>query len=213
MAQRSLINNLWYRFLQNLIRLIAMVFYRVRHYGVQNIPADGGVLVVSNHQSHFDPPLVGIGISRRMNYVARETLFNAPLFGRIIHSVGAIPLDRDGLGLAGIKESLKRLKSGEMVLIFPEGTRSRDGEIAKFRPGFTTLAVRSKASILPVAIDGAYQVWPRSKKFPRLGKTIRVCYGKPILPVEYAGMDEHALVAEVERRVRACQAELRAMAS
>ena len=84
-------------------------------------------------------------------------------------------------GSGGIKESLKRLKRGEMVLIFPEGTRTRDGEIAPFRPGFTALAVRSNAAILPVAVEGAFQVWPRWKKFPGLGR-IRVHYGEPILP-------------------------------
>ena len=166
------------------------------------------MLVVSNHQSHFDPPLVGIGCRRQMNYVARDTLFRFPPFGWFINSVGAIPIDRDGIGLGGIKESLKRLKRGEMVLIFPEGTRTRDGEIAPFRPGFTALAARSNAAILPVAIDGAFQVWPRSKKFPGLGK-IRVHYGKPIPHAEIAGRDERELLAEVERRVRECQAILR----
>jgi len=122
--------------------------------------------------------------------------------------VDSIPIDREGIGLGGIKESLKRLKRGEMVLIFPEGTRSPDGEIHPFRPGFTALAVRSKAALLPVAIEGAFQAWPRWKKFPGLGR-IRVHFGEPILPGEFAGRDERDLLAEVERRVRECQAALR----
>jgi len=122
--------------------------------------------------------------------------------------VDAIPIDREGIGLGGIKESLKRLKRGEMVLIFPEGTRSPDGEIHPFRPGFTALAVRSKAALLPVAIEGAFQAWPRWQKFPGLGR-IRVHFGEPILPGEFAGRDERDLLAEVERRVRECQAALR----
>ena len=162
-------------------------------------PRRGPVLVVSNHQSHFDPPLVGAGCWRRMNYLARETLFRFAPLGWLIRSLDAIPIDRDGLGLNGIKESLRRLKRGEMVLIFPEGTRTRDGEVAPFRPGFTVLAARSKAWILPVAIEGAFDAWPRSQKLPRLG-TIHVLYGKPIPPEEVAGCDERELVAEVERR-------------
>jgi 1-acyl-sn-glycerol-3-phosphate acyltransferase len=205
--QRPLLSRAWYRLLQRVLQLLAVLAYRVRHTGTLNIPAEGGVLVVCNHQSHFDPPFVGMGCPRRMNYLARDTLFRFAPFAWLIASVDAIPIDREGIGLSGIKESLRRLKRGEMVLIFPEGTRSRDGRIARFRPGFTALAVRSGAAILPVAIDGAFQAWPRWHKLPRLG-TIRVHYGEPILPGEIAGRDERELLAEVERRVRQCHARL-----
>jgi 1-acyl-sn-glycerol-3-phosphate acyltransferase len=205
---RPLLNRFWYQLWRNLLKLIAVLVYRVRYSGRDNIPATGGVLIVSNHQSHFDPPLVGIGSRRQMNYVARESLFSFPPFGWFLRSVGAIPIDRDGLGLSGIKESLKLLKRGEMVAIFPEGTRTKDGEIGPFRAGFTTLAARSNACILPVAIEGAFQVWPKGKRFPGLGK-ISVRYGQPISHAEIAGRDEHELLAEVERRVRECQQQLR----
>jgi 1-acyl-sn-glycerol-3-phosphate acyltransferase len=95
-----------------------------------------------------------------------------------------------------------------MVLIFPEGTRTRNGELGVFRPGFTTLAVRSGAAILPVAIEGAFAAWPRRHKLPRLGR-IRVHYGEPILPAEIAGRDDGELLAEVERRIRQCHARLK----
>ena len=162
----SLLHRAWYGFWRRVLQVVAVLVYRVRFSGRENIPAAGGVLIVSNHQSHFDPPLVGIGCPRQMNYVARETLFGFRLFGWILKSVGGIPIDRDGFGLRGIKESLKLLKRGEMVLIFPEGTRTSDGEIGRFRPGFTTLAARSNAAILPVAIEGGFQVWPRTKNSP-----------------------------------------------
>jgi 1-acyl-sn-glycerol-3-phosphate acyltransferase len=209
MSQRSLLSRAWYRLLQRGLQLLAVVVYRVRYSGRQNIPAEGGVLVVSNHQSHLDPPLVGIGIPRGMNYLARDTLFRFAPFRWLIRSVDAIPIDREGIGLGGIKEALRRLKRGEMVLIFPEGTRTHDGEIARFRPGFTALAVRSKAAILPVAIEGAFHAWPRWRAWPGAGR-IRVHFGAPIMPAEFAGRDERELLDEVERRVRECQAELRA---
>jgi 1-acyl-sn-glycerol-3-phosphate acyltransferase len=140
--------------------------------------------------------------------LARESLFRFAPFGRFIYSIGAIPLDRDGVGLSGIKEALKRLKRGEMVVVFPEGTRSKDGKIAPFRPGFTTLAVRSKAAILPVAIDGAFEAYPRWRKFPGPGR-IRVHYGVPLTAAELEGRDERELVNEIEDRVRKCQDLLR----
>jgi len=143
-----------------------------------------------------------------MNYLARETLFDFAPLGWLIRSLDAIPIDRDGLGLSGIKEALRRLKQGEMVLIFPEGTRTRDGEVGSFRPGFTALAARSGAWILPVAIEGAFDAWSRSKKLPSLG-TIHVIFGQPFPPVEVTGCDERELVAKVECRVRQCQAVLR----
>lgn len=208
MPEHSLSKRLWYRFLQRMLQYIGVVGFGVRFWGMQNIPKEGAVLVVSSHQSHFDPPLVGMGCKRRMNYLARKTLFRFTPFRWLITSLDAIPVDLDGIGLGGFKESLRRLKRGEMVLVFPEGTRSTDGEIAPFRPGFTSLAIRSKAFILPVAIEGAYDALPRHRKIPRLSH-IHVCYGRPMTPQEVASFDERQLLAEVERRVRACQQRLR----
>jgi 1-acyl-sn-glycerol-3-phosphate acyltransferase len=165
-------------------------------------------MVVSNHQSHFDPPLVGGGCVRRMNYVARSSLFGFGPFRWLINSLDAIPLDREGIGLSGLKETIRRLRRGEMVLMFPEGTRTRDGEVGPFRPGFTALAVRGRAAILPVAIEGAFDAWPKWHRLPRLG-IIHVRYGTPISAEEAAGYEEDALLKEVRDRVIACHAELR----
>ena len=208
MSQRSLLNRAWYGLLQRVLQLVGMLCYRVRYSGLHNIPAEGGVLVVSNHQSHFDPPLVGMACPRRMNYLARDTLFGFAPLRWLIRSLDAIPIDREGMGLSGLKESLRRLKRGELVLVFPEGTRTHDGEIGKFRPGFTVLAARSGSAILPVALDGAYAAWPRRQRLPHFGR-IHVHYGLPISPEEIAQRDERDLIVEVERRVRQCQAEIR----
>jgi len=209
MADRPLSSKVWYESLRVLAELAAVLGWQARHSGQSNIPREGGVLVVSNHQSHLDPPLAGLAVPRRMNYLARETLFHFGPFRWLISSLDAIPIDRDGLGLAGIKESLRRLKRGEMVLVFPEGTRTHDGEIQPFRPGFTALAVRSRSAILPVAIEGAYEAWPRRQRLPHPGR-ISVHYGTPILPNQVKAMAERDLLAEVEHRVRTCHAMLRA---
>jgi len=207
MYQRSLAKRIWYRVLQRILQLTGVAAYRVRYSGVENIPAEGALLVLANHQSYLDPPLIGIGSPRRMNYMARATLFDFAPLAWLISSVDAIPIDQEGIALSGIKESLRRLKWGELLLVFPEGSRTPDGQIKPFLPGFTTLAVRSRSSILPVAIEGAYDAWPCWRKFPRLG-TIHVHYGKPISAEEIARFDERELLPEVERRVRECHARL-----
>ncbi|MCS7304358.1 MAG: 1-acyl-sn-glycerol-3-phosphate acyltransferase [Thermoguttaceae bacterium] len=204
-----------YRLLYAIARRVCQVFavglYQVRYTGRENIPPEGGVLVVANHQSHFDPPLVGMGCMRELNYLARDSLFRVRPLRWIMELFDTIPIKRDGMGLEGIKETLRRLKQGEMVLMFPEGTRCWDGQVGPFRPGFTTLALRSGASILPVGIEGAYQVWPRWRRFPHLVGRIHVHYGPVLSPEEIQALAQHEqdLVEEVRNRVRACLAVLR----
>jgi 1-acyl-sn-glycerol-3-phosphate acyltransferase len=168
--------------------------------------------VCSNHQSFLDPPLVGSAFNRRMNYLARKTLFSLGPFGWFIRTLDAIPLEKDGLGMAGLKESLRRLKRGEPVVIFPEGTRTRDGDVQHLKPGFCVLARRSDVTILPVGIDGAFQAWPRTSVVPGPGR-VRIVVGDPILPDVVRAMDDASLTAEVERRIRSCHQQARAARS
>src|SRR5262249_12056280 len=163
---------------------------------------------VSNHERHLDPILVGLACDRRLNYVARDTLFGFAPFRWLINSLDAIPIDREGIGLAGLKESLRRLKNGELLLIFPEGTRTRDGEVGHLKPGFVALARRSKVPLLPVAIDGAYEAWPRKNLLPGLA-VIHIRIGEPISPSEIAQRDDQSLLEEVARRIRNCHAAAR----
>ena len=156
-----------------------MIFHGARYFGQTNIPKQGGVLIIANHQSHYDPPLIGGGSSRRINYLARKTLFKFKPFAWLIDSLDAIPLDNQGIGFEGIKETIRRLKNGEMVLMFPEGTRTWDGKIAPLKDGFLTLAIRGKAAILPTAVSGAYETWPRFLRFPGPGR-LKVVYGELI---------------------------------
>jgi 1-acyl-sn-glycerol-3-phosphate acyltransferase len=201
MAQRSLPKRLWYDFLRVVFRLLGVAFFRIRVFDRQYVPPTGGALVVSNHQSHLDPILVGMAFNRRLNYVARDTLFGFPPFRWLIYSLDAIPIDREGIGLGGLKESLRRLKSGEMLLIFPEGTRTRDGSVGELKPGFLALARRSKVPLLPMVIDGAYDSWPKRNMLPGLA-VIHVRFAKPLSPDEMSQLDDEALLAEVDHRIR-----------
>jgi 1-acyl-sn-glycerol-3-phosphate acyltransferase len=205
----SFAKRLWYDFLRVVVRLVAVVLWRVRVNGREHWPSEGGMLVLANHQSLLDPMLVGLTCDRRLNYLARQTLFRFTPFRLLIESLDAIPVDREGLGLAGLKETLRRLKRGEMVLIFPEGTRTSDGEVGPFKPGFSALATRGGVPMLPVALDGAYQMWPRRQLLPVPWGTINIEIGEPISPEEAARHNDRELVELVQARITELHARAR----
>src|SRR5262245_55413992 len=209
MARRSLSKRLWFDFLRVFFRILGVALFRIRVFNRQFVPKSGGALVVSNHQSHLDPILVGMAFDRRLNFVARDTLFGFAPFRWLINSLDAIPIDREGIGLGGLKESLRRLKDGEMLLIFPEGTRTRDGSVGRIKPGFIALARRSKVPLLPLALDGAFDSFPRRSHFPRPA-VIHIRFAAPRSPCEITKLDDAAPTAEVDRPIRACHAPIRA---
>lgn len=208
MMKRPLWKTAGYQCFKFTFWLIAKTVFRFRWSGREHLPRNTGALICANHQSFFDPVLVGICFRHQINFLARETLFHTFLFGPLIRYLEAIPLDREGLGVSGIKETLRRLKRGEMVLVFPEGTRTVDGQVAALKPGFCALARRGRVPILPVGIDGAFDAWPRSRRFPRLTR-LSTCFG-PVIPLaEIERLDDETLMAEVHRRIVACRREAR----
>jgi len=206
---RSLSSRLWYWFSKQVVHAVATLVYRVRHTGLENVPRTGGMVIVSNHQSHLDPPAIGCGFPLRINYLARKDLFHFAPFAWLIDSYDAIPIDRKGSALGGVRETLRRLRRGESVLMFPEGTRTWDGEIGPFMSGFAVMAMRGRAGVLPVALEGAFDAWPRSRRFPWVGP-IHVHFGPLIRADEVQSMTEQELLAETEKRIRQCQQVLRA---
>ncbi len=199
----------WYAFLQFLCRLLITVLFGYRSHGQQHLPIAGGGLVLSSHQSFLDPVLIGVPTLRPLNYLARETLFRVAPLRWLIQSLSGIPIDREGLGMAGLKETLRRLKRGQIVVIFPEGTRTPNGDLQPLKPGFAALARRAGVPLLPVAIVGAFECWPRTQPWPGRGQ-VRVYYGPPIRPEEVAQYDDRQLVVEVERRIAQCDMAARA---
>jgi 1-acyl-sn-glycerol-3-phosphate acyltransferase len=206
--QRTLAQRFGYDVLRVLARMAAVGLFRLRVEGRENWPATGGGLVCANHQSYFDPPLVGLTCPRRMNYLARDSLFRVPVLSQLIAFLDAIPIDREGGGLAGLKETLRRLKGEELVLIFPEGTRTRDGEVAPLKPGFIAVARRSRAPLVPVALDGAFQAWPRTAWLPRLTR-LAVVIGPPIGTADVESLSDDELLAELEQRMLNCHSRAR----
>ena len=207
-VDRPLASRIWYAVTKRVVRAVATFVYGARFTGARNVPLGGSLLVVANHQSHLDPPVIGCGFPRRMNYMARKDLFSFAPFRWLIQSFDAIPVDRQASPIAGVRETMRRLGRGEAVLMFPEGTRTLDGEIGTFMPGFSMIAVRSGAAVQPAAIEGAFDVWPRTNRFPWLG-TIHVYFGQPMLASEVASLGVEGVLAETERRIRECHALLR----
>lgn len=191
----------FYRVSHMIVSLLFAMYFRLRIAGRQNIPP-GSMLVCCNHQSHLDPVLVGLACRDPMTYLARDTLFKG-LFGKLIVYLGAVPIQRDGLGLAGVKRTFERLKVGEKVLIFPEGTRTPDGQLQPFKGGLALLARRAKVPLLPLAIAGAYEAWPKGKSFPA-PRTLQVVVGQ-LIPLEVVQtLDDAQLTELLTREVTAC---------
>lgn len=184
------------------IGLMAAFGFRWRNANA--LPRKGAVLVVANHQSYLDPPLVGCAMKgRQFDFLARAGLFDVPWLKPLIVALHSVPVRESGGDTASIKEILRRLEMGRVVLIFPEGTRTMDGSIGPFKRGAAVILRRSRCPVLPVGIAGAHEAWPRGGK-PRLftGPVV-VQVGEPIPHDELleggvdAAMDR--LRTEVER--------------
>ena len=195
-----------YLFCRFWCQVFCMSYFKARCFGLHNVPASGGTLLVCNHQSFMDPVLATMALPREGNYMARDTLFANPFFKRLIEFLNAFPVKRNAADIGAIKESLRRLKDGRVLVLFPEGTRSDDGRIRDLFPGVGAIAKKARVPIVPTLIDGMTQTWPRDKKLPRPGDVI-IEYGKPIRPEEYADLSAEQLMAMLHERLVAMQQE------
>lgn len=194
---------LFYTVFRYFFRLAGLVLFKYHCQGRHHLPGSGGAIICANHQSHLDPPLVGMAPSRHCIYLARKSLFKNPVFGFIISMLDAIPLNRDGMGIEGIKATLRKLKAGETVVMFPEGTRTKTGEMQTLKSGFITLARRAKVPLVPCGFVGAYDCLPRGGKLPQFER-IRCVYGPPITSEQIAEMSDDQLIELLTIRMRAC---------
>ena len=202
-TRKSVMRFLFYTVFRYFFRLAGLVLFKYHCQGRHHLPATGGAIICANHQSHLDPPLVGMAPSRHCIYLARKSLFKNPVFGFIISMLDAIPLNRDGMGIEGIKATLRKLKAGETVVMFPEGTRTKTGEMQMLKSGFITLARRAKVPLVPCGFAGAYDCLPRGGKLPQFER-IRCVYGPPITSAQIAEMSDDQLIELLTIRMRAC---------
>lgn len=156
---------------RGVIRAILRVFWRARATGMENVPLDGALIVAANHRSYIDPPLLGAFCPRPISYMAKQELFEIPVFGNALRLVGAYPVARGASPRVAIKRSLEVLQSGEAIGIFPEGTRNLDGS-AHVHDGVALLASMANCQVVPAALRGT----ANARRFARLS----VRYGKPM---------------------------------
>jgi len=209
---------LWRSAIYEVTRLAAaavlIVLYRLRWRGGANFPESGPFLIIANHQSLLDPPMVSAICTRRhIEFIARGGLFKNRAFGWIISSLNSIPIREDGEGdLSAMKEALRRLDDGRAVLIFPEGSRSFDGAMTEFKRGVAVLVKRANCPVVPVGIDGLHEAWPRGRKFPRLvGGRVAGVVGKPIPHDELMADGIDAAMRRLEREVESLRMQARGL--
>lgn len=166
-----------------LTRLLCVLFFKILFRfevkGRENIPKTGGCIVAINHLSFLDPPALAAASHRVLHFMAREGLFALPILGKFLPRVNVFPVKRAGLGIEAIKEALRLLTRGEIIVIFPEGRRKFNGVLGPAESGIGFLAFKSKASIIPAYIKGSDLALPVHAKFIRL-KKINLYFGLPL---------------------------------
>ncbi len=168
----------FYRLVRFIVRILVRAYGGLQITGAENIPATGPVIFAPNHRAHVDPPYLALISSRPIYFMGKEELFHVPVLKHIIKGVGAFPVRRGAADRSALRHAVDLLKQGACVMIFPEGTRSEDGQLGTAEKGFALIARQTGAAIVPVAIEGTERMLPKGAKFIRRSR-VRVTIGKP----------------------------------
>lgn len=210
---RSLGAILFYEVCFRVVELAFVLVFRMRREQEAPPPQEGPLLIVANHQSYLDPPLVGLSIrNRHLTFLARRGLFSNPAFSWLLRVLNGVPIQEGGRAdVAAMRTAIEELKKGKCLTIFPEGTRSVDGAMEPFKRGAWLLMSKARCAVLPVAVEGCWDAWPRQKKLPSLwGKRVASKVGRAIPFEELEAMGAEAALARLAREVDRMRLELRA---
>lgn len=180
-------------------RLVLLTLFRLRSNGQRHVPREGGVILAANHASFLDPIAVGCALLRPIDYLARATLFGIPGFGWFLRSIRVHPVRRGESDLRAMRQMISLLSSGACLVVFPEGTRTRDGRIQPLRGGVGLLAAKSGAAVVPVWVEGSFAAWPRSRNCPR-PSAITVWFEPAVAPARTPGETVRAVEEAWKRR-------------
>lgn len=168
-----------YNIFANLARLLGRLFFSMRVVHPGRMIEEGPLIIAVNHSSFVDPPLAGICSKRAVYYLARKNLLEWPFFGPLFPDMNVIPVERDGNDMSALREVIKKIREGNGVVLFPEGTRSKDGHLQPARAGIGLVIAKTRAPVLPMRIFGAFEAFPKGSKLPRCGP-ITIVIGNPI---------------------------------
>ena len=169
----------WYLLGYSLSKALAKTFFNYRVIGAENMIEEGPCIIAANHCSFFDPPLVGVACKRAIHYLARKSLLEWPVLGPIFPELNVIPVDRKNADRSALMGAIRVVKNGGAVLIFPEGTRSPDGNLQSAQPGIGMIAAKTGAPVVPVRLFGSFDAFPRDRRLPRR-VPITVVIGRPL---------------------------------
>jgi 1-acyl-sn-glycerol-3-phosphate acyltransferase len=168
----------WYWLGYNLSRLVARTCFRFKVLHRERIIEEGGAILAMNHQSYLDPPLAGIACRRPIYYLARKTLLNWPVLGPIFPKLNVIPVDQERADMSALKSVIKLVRAGHCTVVFPEGSRTLDGQLQPAQPGLGLIIAKTLAPVVPMRIFGAHEAFPRGGK-PRF-HPITIIVGEPM---------------------------------
>jgi 1-acyl-sn-glycerol-3-phosphate acyltransferase len=200
----------FYRFARATANWFFNTFYDYSTSGSAHVPLEKSSILAANHTSFYDPPIISLHVRRQLNYFARDTLFKG-LLGKIIRNLDTIPVTRNSADIKSLKIIFRVLKNNGAIVIFPEGTRSPDGNLSSAKPGAGMIACKSQATVVPTRIFGTFEIWGRQKKLPSLGGSIHICFGPPLAISEIdPGQDHPDRYGEASRRIMNAIAKLKA---
>lgn len=201
----------WYEVVSWVAGAGSVFGFSLRVEGSQHIPQQGPVLLLANHQCYLDPVFIGASTRRHLCYLARKNLWNNKFLASLMDSLNGYPVDQEGVATDGIRAVINLLGQGKAVLVFPEGSRTWDGQMDQLKPGVHLIIRRSTPPIVPIGIAGAYDAWPRWRSYPTPsplflppGKgTIALAIGRPFDSRPLAEMSREKAMEQLRKEITA----------
>lgn len=198
--------SLMWKSLQALSRFLSTTLFDLKVYGTENIPKTGGAILAANHQSYLDPILVAVQLRRPISFMAKSELFRYRAGAWFIRSLHAFPVRQGEGDVAAVKETIRQLQAGNLINIYPEGSRTLDGEVAPLLPGIGLIVRRAGVPVVPIAIEGSFAAWPRDRARMFRPHPVWIQFGPPM---QLQKLKAHEIVGEIEGTMRKMLAELR----